>query len=280
MKSWIVEGNRQHLDGGAMFGNAPKALWSRWVKVDAHNRIPLACRTLLIQTDSGQNILFEAGIGNFFEPKMKERYGIYEQEHTLLKNLEKIGFKPSDIDVVVLSHLHFDHAGGLLSSYGEEPHLVFPNAIIYVSQEHWGRAQKPHIREQASFIPLLHQLLLQSGRLKFIEEQTHPDMDFVRFHYSHGHTVGQMISEIEMQEGPVFFVGDLVPGIPWLHLPVTMGYDRFPELIVDEKTRLLEFILKNKGRLFFTHDPDHALIVLSCDDKGRYDADLSADLKT
>lgn len=278
MKTWIVEGNKQHLDGGAMFGNAPKALWTRWAQVDVHNRIPLACRTLLVQTDAGKNILFEAGIGNFFEPKMKERYGIYEEEHTLLINLEKIGFKTRDIDAVVLSHLHFDHAGGLLSSYGEEPHLVFPNAIIYVGQEHWGRAQKPHIREQASFIPLLHQLLLQSGRLKFIEAQNHPDLEFVRFHYSHGHTVGQMISQIETQEGPVFFVGDLVPGIPWLHLPVTMGYDRFPELIVDEKTRLLDFILKNQGRLFFTHDPDHSLVVLSCDDKGRYYP--AADLKT
>ena len=212
MKAWTVEGNRQHLDGGSMFGNAPKALWSRWSKVDVQNRIPLACRALLVQTQSGKNVLFEAGIGNFFDPKLKERFGIIEKEHLLIKNLETLGFRPQDIDSVILSHLHFDHAGGLLSSYGEEQKLVFPKAKFYVGKEHWERAQKPHMREQASFIPPLHQLLQKSGRLKFIEGETHPDLDFgVRFHYSQGHTLGLILSEIQMDANPVFFVSDLVP---------------------------------------------------------------------
>lgn len=256
MKTWAVEGNRQHLDGGSMFGNAPKALWSRWAQADEQNRIPLACRTLLVQTKEGQNILFEAGIGSFFDPKMKERYGVFEEEHVLLKNLEALGFKPEDIDAVMLSHLHFDHAGGLLSSYGEQPKLVFPNAQFYVGKEHWERAQKPHIREKVSFIPMLHQLLKDSERLNLIEGDFHLDLDFgVKFHYSHGHTIGMIISEIQLDEGPLFFVSDLVPGKPWMHLPVTMGYDRFPELLVDEKAKLFEKVLSSKGRLFFTHDP-------------------------
>lgn len=256
MKSWIVEGNCQHLDGGSMFGNAPKALWSRWTQVDDQNRIPLACRALLVQTDTGKNILFEAGIGNFFEPKLKERYGVFENEHLLLKNLAAIGFKPQDIDAVMLSHLHFDHAGGLLSSFGEKPSLVFPKALFYTGKEHWARAQNPHVRERASFIPLLHQLLKDSGRFHLIEGDAHPDLDFgVKFHYSHGHTIGMIISEIQLDDGPVFFVSDLVPGKPWMHLPVTMGYDRFPELLVDEKTKLFEKVSGCKGRLFFTHDP-------------------------
>ena len=261
MKSWVVEGNRQHLDGGSMFGNAPKALWSRWIQADEMNRIPLACRTLLVQTDSGKNILFEAGIGNFFDPKLKERYGIFENEHKLLKNLEAIGFRPEDIDAVFLSHLHFDHAGGLLSSYGEEPKLVFPKALFYVGREHWERAQKPHLREKVSFIPVLHQLLKDSKRLKFVEGKTHPDLDFgLEFHYSHGHTIGLIVSEIGLPDGPAFFVSDLVPGKPWVHLPVTMGYDRFPELLVDEKAKLFERVLAKQGRLFFTHDPDTAFV--------------------
>ena len=84
MKLYSVEGNRQKLDAGAMFGNAPKALWSRWVEVDDLNRMELACRALLVEGLNGQNVLFETGIGHFFEPKLQQRFGVYESEHVLL----------------------------------------------------------------------------------------------------------------------------------------------------------------------------------------------------
>ena len=113
---YSVEGNWQRLDGGAMFGNAPKALWERWADADEHNRIRLSCRCLLIREPS-RWILFETGIGAFFEPRLKDRYGIVEAEHVLLENLAALGLSHEDIDVVVLSHLHFDHAGGLLTAW-------------------------------------------------------------------------------------------------------------------------------------------------------------------
>src|SRR5690606_30753194 len=112
MKLYAVEGNTQKLDGGAMFGNAPKALWSRWIEPAADNRIPLACRALLVETDDGRNILFEVGIGSFFDKKLKDRYGVDSEEHDLLLHLRSMGLEEGDIDAVVLSHLHFDHAGG------------------------------------------------------------------------------------------------------------------------------------------------------------------------
>src|SRR3989338_1116502 len=128
-----VEGNRQRLDGGAMFGNAPKALWQRWLVPDADNRIELACRCLLIETH-GYKILCETGIGAFFPPKLAERYGIQTPtRHLLLENLEQLGVAEMDIDMVILSHLHFDHAGGLLSPHGEVPvRLLFPKATYVV----------------------------------------------------------------------------------------------------------------------------------------------------
>ena len=161
-----VMGNSQKLDGGAMFGNAPKALWERWVSADNRNRIDLACRALLV-LEPDRRILFEAGIGAFFDPKLRDRFGVTDANHVLLDNLTALGIQHEDIDVVVLSHLHFDHAGGLLSAYqADEPlRLLFPNAHFVVSEAAFERAIKPHARDKASFIPTLNEQLSQSGRL-------------------------------------------------------------------------------------------------------------------
>src|SRR5215208_6007317 len=116
MHLYSIEGNTIKLDGGAMFGNVPKALWNQWIPADENNRIPLACRALLIQEDQ-KTILLETGIGSFFNPTLRERYGVQESEHVLLNSLKKFGIEDTDIDFVILSHLHFDHAGGLLTAY-------------------------------------------------------------------------------------------------------------------------------------------------------------------
>src|SRR3982751_2906365 len=108
MKLWSILGNSQRLDGGAMFGNAPRAMWEKWIAPDDGNRIPLACRCLLVEGLNGRNVLFETGIGAFFEPKLRERYGVVEARHVLLDSLTAAGFSHEDIDAVVLSHLHFD----------------------------------------------------------------------------------------------------------------------------------------------------------------------------
>lgn len=276
MKLWAVEGNTIRLDGGAMFGHVPKEIWKEWIPPDDLNRIRLACRSLLIETNEGKIILFEAGVGAFFEPKLKERYGIEPEGHLLLKNLESLGVRDKDIDSVVLTHLHFDHAGGLLSPYGDgDPRLLFPHARFFVGRDHWERARNPHVREKMSFFPLIQQLLENSGRLELIDrdQESHEELDFgVFFRYSEGHTRGLMIPMIAHELGPIAFVSDLIPGIAWLHLPVTMGYDRFPELIVDEKTKLLEDVFGMGGKVFFTHDPNRACISLQRGVQGRYSA--------
>lgn len=273
MKFYAVEGNTQWLDGGALFGNAPKALWKQWVEVDEENRIPLACRCLLLETDKKELFLFEAGVGAFFDPKLRERYGVKEKEHCLIKNLENLGVNHRDIRGVILSHLHFDHAGGLLSAYeeGKQPNLLFPNARYYVGKEHWQRAQSPHRRERASFIPELQKQLLESQRLVLIDGTTHPDLDFgVSFHFSNGHTVGMMMSEIVLSEGTsLLFVTDLIPGEPWMRLPITMGYDRYPELVVEEKSTLMEKFAPKGALLFFFHDPRTKAVRLFIDQNGQ-----------
>ena len=280
MKLWSVLGNSQKLDGGAMFGNAPRAMWARWASPDEHNRIDLACRALLASPLAGRTVLFEAGIGAFFEPKLRERYGVNEDRLVLLDSLAAAGFTPEDIDVVVLSHLHFDHAGGILAPWreGQPPRLVFPNATYLVGRRHWERARAPHPRDRASFIAELPALLEASGRLELVDgEYSRTLGSAVRFHFSDGHTPGLMLAEIVGPEtvdgqphGGVVFCADLIPGRPWVHVPITMGYDRNAELLIDEKQAFLQDKLERNVHLFFTHDPGCALAQVVRDEKGRF----------
>jgi len=268
-----ILGNTQKLDGGAMFGHVPKAVWSKWLAPDEKNRITLACRALLVQ-EPNRNILLETGIGAFFEPAMRERFGVEESQHVLLDSLRQAGLTHEDIDVVIISHLHFDHAGGLLSAWQptQAAELLFPRAQFVVGKEAWQRARKPHVRDRASFIPALNQLLSDSSRLHLVDGTSCEVLgEDYRFMFTHGHTPGLMHTLIQgKNESPVIFASDLIPGIHWVHLPVTMGYDRSAELLSDEKQAMLEFAIQHDARLFYTHDPVVAMSRVSKDEHGKY----------
>lgn len=272
-----VIGNSQRLDGGAMFGNVPRPMWEKWLKPDEHSRIPLACRALLVEID-GKKVLCETGIGAFFDPKMADRYGVVESEHVLLKNLKALGIDQSDVDYVVLSHLHFDHAGGLLpkwseSSGGNAKELLFPKAIYVVGTEAFARAESPHPRDRASFIPGMVDLLKSSGRLQLISEGQTLFGGRISFFFTHGHTPGHMHTVVHGANEKIIFAGDLVPGRAWIHLPVTMGYDRYAERVIDEKAALYAEIANDTHTwLFYTHDHEVALSRVIRNDQGKFSA--------
>lgn len=272
-----ILGNGQSLDGGAMFGNAPRALWERWEPADALGRISMNCRGLLVEAD-GARVLCETGIGNYMSKEMIDRFGVRDaQTNLLLDSLLEIGIKEDEINWVILSHLHFDHAGGLMPSWGSNSEkLRFPNAKYVVSRVAWERALHPHSRDRASFIPELPKLLESSGRLVIVEDDlVVPGLNSDRFEFrtTSGHTPGQLHTLVKGNAQKVFFCGDLVPGQAWIHLAISMGYDRYPELLIDEKEKIYEKALSEKWWMFFTHDLRVSASRLNRDAKGRYSSD-------
>ena len=278
MECFSIEGNRQWLDGGAMFGNAPKSLWNRWVKCDRQNRISLACRGLVVRSEN-LILLFESGIGFYMEPKLSSRYGVEGDSPLLLKNLAKKGIGEEDINYVILSHLHFDHAGGLVPEWPEidkadwAPH--FPYATYLVGKTQYDRSLSPHPRDYASYIPGLAEKLKESGRLVLLDS-CKPDMEdlkgWLSFFYTNGHTPGMMHALIRGKRETIFFCSDMVPGTPWINLPIVMGYDRYPEQTVNEKKIIMERAVAEGWLFFYTHDPNIVASRIKLNNKGKYEA--------
>jgi glyoxylase-like metal-dependent hydrolase (beta-lactamase superfamily II) len=241
------------VDGGAMFGVIPKALWSRVYPADENNLIVLPLRSLVVET-GGHVILVDTGWGDKQDEKFFRHVHLHGGEGLLL-GLAKRGYAPKDITDVVLTHLHADHCGGCvknkIGNSGYE--LVFPDAIYHVSRTQWEWASKNNLREEDSYPEENILPLADSGRLNLVDEEGELFTGFsVRMCY--GHTPGLMIPVIKYKENTLVYTGDLIPTTAHLPLIWNMSYDIESLKTIDEKESLLTEALKNNYILVFQHD--------------------------
>ncbi len=239
------------LDGGAMFGVVPRPLWEKQNPPDERNRITLTS-SLLDRRRSMRKTLVDDGIGGRWDGKHKAMYGIDHRERDLERELKRAGLSRADITDVVLTHLHFDHAGGTTLEGGR---LAFPNATYHLQRRHWKcGAHQPSEKDKGSFRAEDFGALEASGRLHLLEGATEL-YDGIHLFVSEGHTVGLQLVRVETDEGTVVFCGDLVPTTAHLRPAWVAAYDLYPLTVIEEKKQLLAQALEEKWVLFLEHDP-------------------------
>jgi glyoxylase-like metal-dependent hydrolase (beta-lactamase superfamily II) len=244
---------RFKLDGGAMFGVVPKVFWELEHPADASNRIDLDLRCLL--ADSGdRRVLVDTGMGDRWTEKQVGIYQIERRPRQLVAELAEAGITRESVTDVVLTHLHFDHAGGVMRQGEAEMELVFPNARHWVQKRHWEWAHDPSERDRASFRREDFALLDSRGQLQLLEG-TAEIMPGVRVTPVNGHTPWQQVVEFHTGQGVLAFVGDLIPFLSQLHVPWIMAYDLNPLLTVTAKKQFLTRAVEDGYILIFEHDP-------------------------
>ena len=240
------------LDGGAMFGVVPKPLWERVAPPDTRNRIRMAMRPLLIRGD--RTVLIDAGAGDKMDAKAADIYG-FDREYRLEHALQDAGVSPSEIDVVIASHLHFDHAGGFTVRWPDGTvRPRFPNAQHIVRRLEWQDALTPHERNRASYFNENYAPLQDAGLLTLVDEDGEV-LPGVSLRRTGGHTRGHHMIQIESGDRTAVFVADLIPTTAHVPLPWIMGYDLYPMETLDFKRAFLREAIEREYLLLFEHDP-------------------------
>ena len=260
----LVNHGFYRLDGGAMFGTVPKNIWSRLIPPDDENCIRLATRSLLIE--AGDRVfLADVGNGDKGTEKFRRIYGIQNFSP------DEAGWDPASVTDVVLSHLHFDHAGGLSRYKPGSPadlELCYPAATVFLQTDNYETSRNPNPRERASYLEENIRALEQARlRLTRGSEEIFPGL---WVHQNNGHTRGQQWLELKSGPESIVFPSDLVPTSHHLPLPYTMGYDMSAETLLREKADFLERAVAGRWIVVFVHDPHIPASRAIIDDKGRY----------
>jgi glyoxylase-like metal-dependent hydrolase (beta-lactamase superfamily II) len=261
-----IETGQFGLDGGAMFGVVPKPLWEKTNPPDDRNRIAMAARALLLAGD-GRIILVDTGNGSKYNDKTRAIYAMDESQSDLLSSLRAVGVAPDDVTDVILTHLHFDHAGGATQRRNGTVVPTFPRARHHVQREHWEAALHPTERDRASFLADDFIPLQEAGLLHLVdgEQEILPG---VRVVVVHGHTTALQCPLIADGSTTLLYCADLIPMAPHVNLPWIMGYDLRPLVTLEEKRQYLTIAAQGKWVLFLEHDPAVAAVTVARGEKG------------
>ncbi|MHB8304173.1 MAG: MBL fold metallo-hydrolase [Acidobacteriaceae bacterium] len=254
------------LDGGAMFGVVPKTMWEKRAPADEQNKILLGENTVVVRTGK-QTVLIETGIGNKLPTKLKQIYGSSE---LLPKSLAAAGIRPEEVDIVINSHLHFDHCGwNTTRNAAGQIEPFFPNARYFA---HRGEVEHGHLqleRDRISYISDNYDPLIASGQMTLIDGHAAEIVPGISCEVFPGHTAQLMAVHIDSAGQRVTYISDLIPTSAHLDAAWVMGYDLFPLTCIEERKRFYQRAIPEKWLVLFTHDHDHPMGTIRLNEKGK-----------
>lgn len=256
------------LDGGAMFGVVPKTLWNKLLPADDENRCRMACNLLLIETPNGR-VLVETGMGDRWTEQEMERYG-HEPLTKTERMLADVGLKNDDVDAVIISHLHFDHAGGAVRKVDGKLVPTFPNAKYYIQKGEWDFSYKANARAKASYRPDDYEPLEAAGQVVLVDGD-HEVLPGVFVRVTGGHTSHHQVVYFESQGEKGVYFADIVPTKSHIQPAWVMGYDHFPLASCDIKSDWLGRAARENWLVVFDHEPGVPWGRLSINDKKRFE---------
>jgi glyoxylase-like metal-dependent hydrolase (beta-lactamase superfamily II) len=251
------------VDGGAMFGPVPKTMWSKRYPADENNLCTLTMRSLIIETDD-RLIMIDTGIGNKHDPKFLSF--IYPQLNSMDDILAEHNYKPEDFTDIILTHLHYDHAGG--ATYKDKEGNIkpyFPKATYWLGEQQWNLLQNPNPREKSALFPEDIIPVKENGQLKLIKGKTEITNGIILVQ-SNGHTSGMLVPIIQNGAKVVVFAADMIPTIHNLHLPWVSAYDNLPIVLMEEKKIFLQEAVRSGYIIAFEHDLYNAFATVDYDE--------------
>jgi glyoxylase-like metal-dependent hydrolase (beta-lactamase superfamily II) len=261
----VLTDGEYYLDGGTFFGVIPKLMWQRKWQPDEMNRLRAACNSVLIRGGE-KTVLIETGIGNKLNDKMRKIYG---HEEKLLQSFEQAGVAPEDIDVVINTHLHFDHCGWNTIYRDGKPLPTFPKAHYYVQEGEWRHGQLQTERDRISYISDNYNPLIESGKMTLLrgDQQLLPGISVRIFK---GHTEYMQAVIIESQGKKACYISDLIPTTQHLDLAWGMAFDLYPLDTLYSKKKFYSEAVKENWLVLFTHDPKVPMAYVGQAEDGKY----------